>query len=160
MGARLVLEPLRLEHADEMAPLLDDSRLHTFTGGRPATLDELRETYAQQVAGRSPDGSQRWLNWVVRRRDDGRAVGYVQATVDEQGGRLTADVAWVVAPSYQHRGYAREAAHLMVGWLRTQNVVVVTAHVHPDHHASGAVARWIGLTPTDTVHDGEVRWQG
>jgi hypothetical protein len=30
---RLLLEPLRVEHAEEMAPLLDDRRLHAFTGG-------------------------------------------------------------------------------------------------------------------------------
>jgi RimJ/RimL family protein N-acetyltransferase len=33
---RLSLEPLRLDHADEMAPLLDDPRLFAFTGGSPA----------------------------------------------------------------------------------------------------------------------------
>ncbi len=59
---RLDLEPLRPEHADEMAPLLDDAALHTFIGGVPATPDELRGRYTRQVVGRSPDGSQRWLN--------------------------------------------------------------------------------------------------
>jgi len=40
---RLSLEPLRIDHADEMAPLLDDAQLFDFTGGGPCTLDELRE---------------------------------------------------------------------------------------------------------------------
>jgi hypothetical protein len=102
---RLVLEPLRVEHADEMAPLLDDPTLHTFTGGKPATLEELRSRYARQVVGQPPDGSQHWLNWIVRRRDDGQAVGFVQATISEQNGDLTADVAWVVAVSQQRSGY-------------------------------------------------------
>ena len=35
---RLALEPLRVHHAEEMAPLLDDARLFAFTGGRPVTL--------------------------------------------------------------------------------------------------------------------------
>ena len=30
---RLVLEPLRPDHARELAPVLDDPALHTFTGG-------------------------------------------------------------------------------------------------------------------------------
>ncbi len=30
---RLLLEPLRPDHADKMAPLLDDVALHTFIGG-------------------------------------------------------------------------------------------------------------------------------
>ena len=157
---RLVLEPLRLEHADEMAPLLDDPSLHTFIGGRPATLQELRGRYARQVLGQPADGSQRWLNWIVRRRDNRQAVGFVQATISEQGGELTAELAWVVAPSQQRSGYAREAAQLMADWLRQQHIHHVVAHIKPDHHASNAVARSIGLAPTETQVDGEVRWQG
>lgn len=156
---RLDLEPLRFEHADEIAPLLDDAELHTFIGGEPATRDELRARYARQVVGRSPDGSQRWLNWVVCRRDNGRAVGTTQATIGEQDGALTADIAWVIGTSQQRQGYAREAAKVMVRWLRHQGVEVVVAHVHPHHQASMVVARAIGLAPTDTVVDGEVRWQ-
>jgi hypothetical protein len=78
-GRQVRLEPLRVEPAQEMAPLLDDPNLHTFTGGAPASLLELQQRYRRQVAGRAPDGSQVWLNWVVRRLDDGRAIGTVQA---------------------------------------------------------------------------------
>ena len=53
----LRLEPLRVDHAVEMAAVLDDERLHAFIGGRPATLEELRARYVQLVAGRSADGS-------------------------------------------------------------------------------------------------------
>lgn len=156
---RLDLEPLRSEHADEMAPLLDDRGLHTFIGGEPATREELRGRYARQVVGRSPDGSQRWLNWVVRRRDRGQAVGTVQATVSEQDGKLTAEVAWVTGTTQQRRGYAREATQTMVDWLQQQCGEVLIAHVHPQHPASIAVARAVGLAPTSIVVDGEVRWQ-
>jgi RimJ/RimL family protein N-acetyltransferase len=159
-GPRVDLEPLRVEHAEEMAPLLDDRGLHVFTGGEPSPLPDLRERYRRQVTGRSPDGSQRWLNWVVRRRADGRAVGTVQATVVPQEEGLVAEVAWVVGTPYQGHGYAREAAGTMVGWLRDEGVARVVAHVHPDHQASQRVARAVGLTPTTTVVDGEIRWQG
>lgn len=156
---RLELEPLSPDHAEEMAPLLDDPGLHAFIGGEPATRAELRDRYARQVVGRSPDGLARWLNWVVRRRDSGQAVGTVQATVSEQGGHLTAEVAWVTGASQQRRGYAREATQTLVTWLRHQGVEVVVAHVHPEHPASMAVARAAGLAPTDVVVDGEIRWQ-
>jgi RimJ/RimL family protein N-acetyltransferase len=158
-GPRISLEPLRVEHAQEMAPLLDDPRLHAFIGGRPAGRAELEERYRRQAVGRSPDGAQRWLNWIVRRLDDGRAVGTVQATVAGEAGELTASVAWVVATPYQGRGYAREAAGVMVAWLRRAGVVRVVAHIHPRHEASAAVARAVGLAPTETVVDGEIRWE-
>jgi len=83
----------------------------------------------------------------------------MQATVSEQHGRLTADVAWVIGTSQQGQGYAHEAAQAMVGWLRLHGVEVVIAHVHPRHQASMAVARAVGLVPTDAIVDGEVRWQ-
>lgn len=158
-GLRLVLEPLRVEHAQEMAPLLDDAGLHVFIGGRPASRRELQEQYRSQVVGRSPNGLQCWLNWVLRRREDGRAVGTVQATVTEEQDEPVAEVAWVVAAPFQSRGYAREGAQLIVAWLRDQGVVTVRAHVHPEHAASQGVAQAVGLVKTSTVVDGEVRWE-
>jgi hypothetical protein len=40
-SARLTMSPLRAEGADEMFAVLNDPALHEFTGGQPATLDEL-----------------------------------------------------------------------------------------------------------------------
>lgn len=142
-----------------MAPLLDDVRLHVFIGGEPASQEQLHERYRRQAVG-PPDGSQRWLNWVVRRRDDERAVGYVQATVAEEPDGPVVEVAWVVAIGHQGQGYAREAAQVMVEWLREQGMITVRTHVHPDHSASQAVARAVGLVETPVVIDGEHRWQG
>ena len=155
---RLVLEPLRAEHADEMAPVLADPQLHTFIGGEPATPDQLRTRYSHQAVGHSTDNTQLWFNWILRREDE-QAVGTVQATVTESPRGLSAEVAWVIGSAFQRRGYAREAAQAMVAWLREHGVGEVTAHIHPEHEASAAVARAIGLTPTETVVDGEVRWQ-
>lgn len=158
IGPRLWLEPLQVHHAEEMALLLDDPGLHVFIGGEPATVEALRDRYRRQVVGHSVEGSQRWLNWVVRRRADGRAVGTVQATVVEEAGRLAAEVAWVIAADYQRQGYAREAAQVMVTWLQQRGADDIVAHVHPQHHASMSVAREVGLAPTTSVVDGEVRW--
>ena len=157
---RLHLEPLTVEHADEMVAVLGDPDLHAFIGGRPATLEELRALYEQQVLGHSRDGTERWLNWVIRRRDDGRAVGIVQATVTERDRALTAEIAWVIGTGQQRQGFAREAAQAMVAWLREQGVTTIVAHVHPQHEASKAVARALGLAPTEAVVDGEVRGEG
>ena len=157
--ARLDLEPLRVEHADEAAPLFDDERLHAFTGGTPAGADDLRARYARQAVGRSPDGAQAWLNWMARDHGTGRLVGTVQATVDRGGdGGLRGELAWVVGTDHQGRGYAREAAGAVAGWLGERDVRELLAHVHPDHGASAAVARAVGMAATDVVVDGEVRW--
>ena len=159
-GDRLVLEPLRADHAEEMAVVLDDPGLHTYIGGVPGTLDELRDRYARQVAGPSAGKPERWLNWIVRRRDDERAIGYVQATITGEAGGPSAEVAWVIGTGDQGRGYAVEAASTAIGWLRAQGVQTFVAHVHPEHLASIAVARRVGLHATDRVVDGEIRWEG
>ncbi|MGB0093567.1 MAG: GNAT family N-acetyltransferase [Solirubrobacteraceae bacterium] len=76
--------------------------------GVRGTLEDLRVRYARQVVGRSPDGRQRWLNWVARQRSDGAAVGIIQATVTDDD--RTAELAWTIAVAFQRRGYARKAA--------------------------------------------------
>jgi RimJ/RimL family protein N-acetyltransferase len=159
-GRRLVLEPLQPDHADEMAVVLDDPALHEYAGGAPATAEELRRRYATLTGGRSPDGSECWLNWVVRHRADSLAVGFVQATVTRAADQFSADVAWVIGTAQQHQGFAQEAAALMVSWLRRQGAASIVAHIHPEHRASAAVAQRIGLTPTGDLFDGEVRWVG
>jgi RimJ/RimL family protein N-acetyltransferase len=155
---RLTLEPLHPEHAEEMAEALDDTALHEFIGGSPASVEELRKRYAVQAVGHSADGREGWLNWVIRVQETGGAAGTVQATLRRTGSHLSADVAWVVATPHQGRGVASEAAIAMVGWLREQGVDEIVALVHPDHAASSAVAARLGLVATDDLVDGEVRW--
>lgn len=163
--ARLVLVPLQVEHADEMADVLSDTALHTFIGGSPDDLRALRARYRRMTAG-SPDPTVSWCNWVLRLREEGCLVGTVQATVvpaapgPDGGDALIAEIAWVVGTPWQGRGIAVEAARGLVDWLAGQPAVRgVIAHVHPDHRASAAVATAAGLTPTDEWQDGEVKWQ-
>jgi RimJ/RimL family protein N-acetyltransferase len=84
----------------------------------------------------------------------------VQATVFDEATRVVAEVAWVIATTYQGKGFATEASQAMVAWLRANGVDRVVAHIHPHHEASIAVARSLGLHPTDTVLNGETRWEG
>jgi RimJ/RimL family protein N-acetyltransferase len=155
--ARLVLEPLAEGHAGELHAVLEDDVLHEFTGGRPLARDALRARFRRLESRRSPDGAETWLNWALRERDSGAAVGYVQATVRDES--RVAHVAWVVGTAFQGRGYASEAAAVLVGWLRRRRIDDVRAHVHPGHAASAAVAARAGLAPTDERADGEVVWR-
>ena len=152
---RLILEPLRVDHAEDMAALLDDPALHAYIGGKPASLAELRDRYVRQVTGPGPDSRERWLNWIVRRRRGGQAVGTVQATVKYE----VAAVAWVIGTDWQGRGYASEAAQTMTRWLELNGVTRVEAYIHPGNGPSQHVAQAIGLLPTDTLVDGEIKWE-
>lgn len=151
---RLDLLPLRVEHAREMAVVLSDPGLHTYIGGVPLSAPELGARYERLVAG-APEPGVTWCNWVLRLRAEGILAGTVQATITA----TEAEVAWVVGTPWQGRGYATEAARALVDRLEARGVRTVVAHIHPDHHASAAVAAAAGLSATDRSYDGEVRWE-
>jgi RimJ/RimL family protein N-acetyltransferase len=156
--ARLRLVPLTPDHADELAAALDDPCLHEFIGGEPLDVTALRAQIERWAAG-SPDPSQSWLNWAISL--DSALVGTLQATVYDDGdrNRARADVAWVVGVAWQGQGIAREAAVALVDRLLAAGLDSVSASIHPGHRASQRVAAAAGLTPTDTLVDGEVRWE-
>jgi RimJ/RimL family protein N-acetyltransferase len=153
-----MLEPLRVEHAEEMIAILQDPSLYTYTGGQPPNLEELRSRYERQTVGHSADGTQGWLNWTIRERDHRAVVGTVQATLRHELAVLSADLAWVIDVDYQRRGYATEAGRAMKQWLTACGVESIVAYIHPDHDASAAVARRLGLIATDNAREGEIKW--
>jgi len=71
---RLALSAITVGDADELVGVLSDDHLHEFIGGRPATLDELRQRYRDLVAG-SNEPSEIWLNWIVRRTSTRSQLG-------------------------------------------------------------------------------------
>lgn len=151
---RVALEPLSVEHADEMWAVLADPALYRFTGGDPPSREALAERYRAQVAGSGQSGEQ-WHNWIVRRTDSKESIGFVQATVIDGA----ADLAWLVGVAHQSRGLAVEAVLAMVDELVASGVSRVTAHIHREHSRSQRVASAIGLERTGAVDDdGEEIW--
>jgi RimJ/RimL family protein N-acetyltransferase len=155
--ARLDLAPLTVEDAAEMAVVLADPGLYSFTGGEPPGVETLTRRYGRLVAGPADPSREAWHNWIVRLAGDGTLVGTVQATIHP--GAADAEVAWVIGVPWQGRGYASEAAAALVDWLAQTGVATVFALVHPGHAASSAVARRIGLEPTAELVDGELVWR-
>jgi RimJ/RimL family protein N-acetyltransferase len=147
---RFTLQPLRVADAQEMVAVLADAGLYAFIGGSPPTLDELEARYQRQVAGPGTPGVQ-WLNWIIRRRYDGRAIGYVQAALSVERDATVADLAWLVGTEFQGAGAATEATSAVIGQLRARGVDEVRAHIVDGHDASAGVARRLGLMPTDEL---------
>lgn len=118
---RVVLETLVPAHAAEMFPVLADPAIyHHLDYGPPASVAALQALYTRLEAGRSPDGHEVWLNWLVRRLDDGTPAGYVQATV--MPGRL-AWVGYVFAPRHWGQGLASEAMREVLARLARDHPV-------------------------------------
>lgn len=148
---RLTLSPIEVEDAREMAVVLASPSLYVFTGGMSETAEELAVRYRRWVAGPSKPG-QRWLNLLVRARESGLAVGYVQATVNGN----EAEIAWVIGAEWHGRGYATEAAAALMAHL--DGVERFVAFIMPGHVASQRVADKLGMVMTGAVVKGENEW--
>jgi ribosomal-protein-alanine N-acetyltransferase len=107
---RIRLEPLTAAHAGELFPLLADRQVYRFIPDEPPpSVAALAERYRRLESRRSPDRSQQWLNWAIRRLEDGQCAGYLQATIHPGG---TADFAFVLGPPFWGLGLARAASVL------------------------------------------------
>ncbi|MCC3293697.1 GNAT family N-acetyltransferase [Arthrobacter sp. zg-Y411] len=155
---RLRLEPLSVHHAREMVPVLAGTAIYRHIGGTAPTAQELAARYAGQSVGASPDGREAWLNWIIR--EQGAAVGFVQATVAVGAPCPTAYVAWVVGEDFQGRGIATEAARALLSWLLPRTGGPVAAYIAPGNLASTGVARKLGLAGSGQLdEDGEELWR-
>jgi [ribosomal protein S5]-alanine N-acetyltransferase len=118
---RLVLEPRVAAHADALYPLLADPRQREFHDDDPVSLEALRERFRKGESRRSPDGREQWLNWVlVWREGDAQVIGFVQATVRQDG---RAWVAYQVDTALWGRGFATEAVRAMIEHLASHHAV-------------------------------------
>jgi RimJ/RimL family protein N-acetyltransferase len=149
---RLRLEVLARGHAGEMFPVLSDPGIYQFLDyGPPESVDALRNQYIQLEAGRSPDASEVWLNWVVRLAS-GPAIGYVQATV--YPGQKTY-VGYVFAPGYWGQGYATEAMTALLLHLAHEHPTPVTmAVVEASNVRSTSLLRRLEFAAVPSTHPG------
>jgi RimJ/RimL family protein N-acetyltransferase len=106
----LSLEPQGAQHADAMFVVLSDPALYEYENAPPPSLAWLRERFARLESRLSADGSEQWLNWVIR-VESGELVGYVQATVRSDG---SAGIAYELASGYWGRGLATRAVAAMI----------------------------------------------
>ena len=150
-GVRLV--PLRAADAQELVGLLDEPNLREWL--RSEDVEDLRARFEGWEVRRSPDGAAHWLNWVVRKHEDGRAVGWAQATV----GDGPALVAYATLAAERGRGFATQALEATIAELRERfGVESFEAHIQPDNVGSERVAAAAGFTVTARSADGERIW--
>jgi len=152
---RLTLVPVDKSHAVAMFPVLTDTALYSFTGGKPPrSVVDVERWFSALETRLSPDGSERWLTWIVQLIETSTPIGYVQATVKDH----QADIAWLIGVNWQGRGYGGEAVAALMSWLDDNQIDNVTAHIHPDHKTSQRIAQGVNLQPSGVFHEGEEIW--
>lgn len=140
---RLVCEPIRVEHAAAMLPVLSDPRLYAhLPGAPPESLEALERRYARLAAARSPDGSELWLNWILLARGSGAALGFTQATLAPAG----CSIGYVLGVAHQRCGLASEAVAAMVSQLfEAYALPSLQAEIAFANLASARLARRLGF---------------
>jgi ribosomal-protein-alanine N-acetyltransferase len=106
----LTLEPQTAAHAVEMFEVLSDPAIYEYENAPPASVEALRTRYEKLESRRSGDGSQQWLNWVIR-MDGAGLIGYVQATVYPDA---SAAIAYEMGSAHWGRGFGRRATEAML----------------------------------------------
>jgi len=109
----LTLEPQVARHAEAMFEVLSDPAIYEYENQPPPSIEWLRERFARLESRRSPDGSEQWLNWIVR-LPTSELIGYVQATVLPNG---EASIAYELASAYWGHGLAYRAVQAMLDEL-------------------------------------------
>jgi [ribosomal protein S5]-alanine N-acetyltransferase len=145
---RLVLEPLLAAHAAALLPGLRDPVLYRFIPtDPPASLAALEARYRRLESRASPDGSERWLNWAMRRAD-GAYVGTLEATVMPGA---VAHVAYLVFREHQCQGYAAEGCRAVIAHLIGLGVRTVVAEIDTRNAASIALVERLGFVCVSTT---------
>lgn len=142
-GDGLTLEPQMAAHAAELYAVIGDPSLYDFIDSKePESEQALFERLARLESRLSPDGTEHWLNWVIRSAT-GEVIGYVQATVTPDH---SAEIAYVLGRAHWRRGHGYEACRLMIDELAAHyGVKRLTATLDPANHASLALLEKLGL---------------
>jgi [ribosomal protein S5]-alanine N-acetyltransferase len=144
----LVLEPQIAAHAVEMFDVLSDPAIYEFE-----SAVWLADRFRCLEARVSPDGSEQWLNWVIR-LPTGALAGYVQATIARD---LTAQIAYELASRFWRQGIGRVAVNGMLGELTSSyGVSTFTATLKERNYRSIAFLSALGFERVGSSNDDEI----
>ncbi len=137
------LEPQMASHAEELFPVLCDPAIYEFEGEPPPSLERLRAGLLRNEGRVSPDGTEKWLNWVVR-RTDGEVTGYIQATVLQSG---CSYVGYEFASKYWRQGIGSSSvAAMLVELAHSYEVHTFVAVLKEANFRSLGLMQKIGFT--------------
>jgi len=129
-----------------MFRVLADPAIYEFENEPPSSEARLTERYRRLESRGSADGTEHWLNWVVR-LPTGELAGYVQATVLPDGVAL---VAYELNSRHWRQGIGRSAVQAMLDELRAQcGVHTFVAVLKARNFRSEGLLRRLGFAPAD-----------
>lgn len=140
---RLRLEALRPDHTQRVYPALQAPEIYRYLPEDPPTAEALQRRYDFLSKGLSPDGTERWLNWVAFRRTSEEPIGTLQATLLPDG---TGRFAYIVFPPFWRQGLAGEMSRALLDELFThQGIHTLSAEIDTRNIASIRLVESLGM---------------
>ena len=138
------LEPQLEAHAPAMFKVLSDPAIYEFERVPPPSVERLAAGYRLRESRVSPDGREKWLNWVVR-LPNSELAGYVQATVLESG---VSYVAYEFASKHWRQGIGSASVGVMLEELaHAYGVHTFVAVLKSANYRSLGLLRRLGFGP-------------
>ena len=143
IATRCSLEPQVVVHAKEMFAVLSDPAIYEFENAPPSSEAWLAERFEKLESRASKDGTELWLNWVVR-LPSGELVGFTQATVQQSG---IAYVAYELASKFWRQGLGSSAVNAMLVELASEyRVHTFLAVLKARNFRSVALLKYLGFS--------------
>ena len=154
---RLELEPLQEKHARQMFEVLSDVVLYQHIDEKPpVSIEWLAQRYRKLESQKSPDGTEHWLNWVIR-TETKEVVGFVQATVYQDH---SANIAFMLGSTFWGRGFANESTVAVLDELvQSYSVNRYFATVAVENSKSLSLLRRLGFSEANSsvYHHGTIK---
>jgi RimJ/RimL family protein N-acetyltransferase len=96
--------------------VLSDPAIYEFENAPPVSKEWLTDRFAKLESRTSSDGTEHWLNWVVR-LPNGELAGYVQATVQMDG---VAYIAYELASRFWRQSIGSDAVSALLRELKLE----------------------------------------
>lgn len=145
---RLVLRPLGPEYLHTTHEYVSDPENTRLMMLLPYDSIEETAAYLRYCAGEWTKPEPAIYEFAVLL--NGTHIGHV--TLEMNGPRDTAELAWIFHPAHHGRGLATEAARAMMDYARARlGITRFIAHCDSENAASQAVMRKLGLILADTT---------
>ncbi len=144
-GERVTLRRFELTDLAEFVAYRSSGQVARFQDWDAPYPHEDGERFIHQMMQRHPDTAGEWFQFAVGLRPAGYLIGDCAAIPHADDPRQC-EIGFTIAPGYQGRGYATEAAVLLVGYLFTERGKHrVTASCDARNAASAAVLQRLGM---------------
>jgi RimJ/RimL family protein N-acetyltransferase len=143
-GRRVVLRRFRPQDVAEFVAYRSRAEVARYQSWDVPYPQEEGERFVGQMTRQHPDTPGEWFQFAVGLRATGQLIGDCAAMTraDDPG---QCEIGFTIAPQYQGRGYAAEAARLLVGYLFARGKHRITACCDARNAASVAVLERLGM---------------